>query len=92
MANPQVSVVRDPAGVVEPGSQVTFTVTATDSDARSVSYTFAGTDTGGNTVNVTETVVVSDPVTVTASVDDPSGGATEPVQDLVNPNVWRSIV
>lgn len=92
MANPQISVVRTPAGVVSPGAQVTFNVTAMDGDARSVSYTFTATDSESNASQVTETVVVSDPVTVAATVDDPSDIASEPVQDPITPNVWRSTV
>jgi hypothetical protein len=94
MANnpPQISVTRTPAGVVAPNTQITFTVSATDADARSVQYTFSATDAGGQAAQVTETVVVSDPVTTSAEVDDPAGVATEPAQDPVNPNIWRSVV
>lgn len=91
MANPVLTVDRSPTGVVAPGTQLTLTVTATDADARSVTYTFTGTDQGGNEIVVTESVVVSDPVTVTAAVDDPAGVA-DLVPDPVNPMVWRSTV
>jgi hypothetical protein len=92
MANPQITVVRTPAGVVAPGTQVSFAVTATDGDARSVSYTFNAVDSQSQATQVTETVVVSDPVTVTATVDDPSETASDPAQDPTNPTVWRSTV
>lgn len=91
MANPSISVTRSPSGVVAPGTQVTFTVTATDADARSITYSFSGVDSAGNATSVTETVVVSDPVTVSASASDPAGSATV-TKDPANANVWRSTV
>lgn len=92
MATPNLTVTRTPAGAVTPGTQITFTVTATDADARSVSYSFKGTDAAGNEKLVTETVVVSDPVTVTATVTDPAGTAAAPVKDGTNPAIWRATV
>lgn len=92
MAAPSLTVSRSPSGVVSPGTQIVFTVTATDADSRSVSYVFSAVDGQGNPVSVTENVVVSDPVTVSASVSDPAGTATTPVQDGVNPSLWRSNV
>lgn len=92
MAAPSISVVRTPAGVVNPGTPLTFTVTAADADARTLSYKFTAADIGGTTKDVIESVVVSDPVTVTASVSDPAGTASTPVKDTVNPSIWRSTV
>lgn len=92
MATPNLTVTRTPAGVVSPGTQITFTVTATDADARSISYTFKGTDSTGAEKTISETVVVSDPVTVTATVTDPAGTATAPVKDGTNPAIWRATV
>lgn len=91
MANPILNVTRTPAGVLRPGTQVTFTVDATDSDARSVVYSFTGSDLAGNTQTVTKTVVVSDPVAVSGSAADPAGTATV-TQDPIDPRVWRSTV
>lgn len=92
MATPNLTVTRTPAGVVTPGTQITFTVTATDADARSVTHSFKATDAAGNEQVVTETVVVSDPVTVTATVSDPSGTAGPAVKDGTNPAIWRASV
>ena len=92
MATPNLTVTRTPAGVVSPGTQVTFTVTATDADARSISYSFKGTDSTGAEKVINETVVVSDPVAVTATVSDPSGTAAAPVKDATNAAVWRATV
>ena len=92
MANPSVTVVRTPTGVVAPGTQLTFTVTATDADARSISFTFTGTDSTGGVTTVAETVTVSDPVDITASVNDPDGVATTPQRDAANLTLWRSTV
>lgn len=92
MANPSVTVVRTPTGVVSPGAQLTFTVTAVDADARAVSFTFTGTDSTGGVTTVAETVTVSDPVDITATVSDPDGVATPPQRDAVNPALWRSTV
>jgi TRAP-type mannitol/chloroaromatic compound transport system substrate-binding protein len=92
MATPNLTITRTPAGVVTPGTQVTFTVTATDADARSISYSFKGTDSTGNEKIVSETVVVSDPVTVTATVSDPAGTASNAVKDGTNPAIWRATV
>lgn len=92
MASPNLTVTRSPSGVVAPGTQVTFTVTASDADARSISYTFTATDGAGGQITVNEQVVVSDPVTVTASVSDPAGTASVPTKDASNPAVWRATV
>ena len=91
MAAPILTVTRTPEGVVAPGTQVSFTVTATDSDARSLTYTFTGTDGTGAAATITNTVIVGDPVTVAATVTDPEDTATLN-QDLTNPNVWHSVV
>jgi hypothetical protein len=90
MAAPVLTVTRTPAGVVTPGTQVTFTVTATDADARTITYTFVGTDTNSGTpTEVTETVTVSDPVTVEGSVSDPADVAT---LSQGSGNLWHSTV
>lgn len=89
MANPTISVVRTPSGVVTPGTQVTYTVTAADADARTVVNTFTVTDAANHATQINDSITVSDPVTVTASTSDPSGQASAPVKDSVNPALWR---
>lgn len=91
MAAPVITVTRTPEGVVAPGTQVTFTVTAVDSDARSVTYSFTGTDSTGAAANVSHSIVVSDEVTIDATVDDPNGEATLS-PDVSLTNVWHSTV
>jgi hypothetical protein len=92
VATPNLSITRTPAGVVAPGTQVTFTVTASDADARTVAFTFTATDTQGGQVTVNETVVVSDPVSVTGTVSDPANTASAPIKDGANPALWRATV
>jgi hypothetical protein len=89
MANPTISVTRIPTGVVTPGTQVIYTVTAADADARTVVNTFVVTDSASHSTQVNDSITVSDPVTVTASTSDPAGQATAPVKDSVNPAIWR---
>jgi len=84
-----LSVVRTPVGIVAPGTQLTFQVTASDADARSVTFSFAGTDSGGNRTTIQETVTVSDPVTVDTTSSDPAIAIT---RDALDTNVWHATV
>jgi hypothetical protein len=69
MANPQINSVSPPGPLnMTPGQQMTFTVAASDADARTGQATFNVVDAEGNTgAPVTVAITVADPVTITAT-------------------------